>query len=278
MSPLEALTYSFLFGLLHGILPDEHTWPITFSYAIGGASGRQGMKAGFYFCLAFTVQRMLLAEVAYLALAPYLLSARINSVVYMVVGVVMAIAGAIVLRRNRYPHLHLHLHVRHGLGRIAPQEGAPSPGPISPPARWAPIHGFIAGFGFGGFSLFVNAVAVPAMGSAWFAFLPGLLFGIGTMITVVAVSGLVGAVLRKTFALPEEEIRWVGARTGGRALLFGGILFGLAGVAMLLGIERFISVDLGYLIIGVFLAIIVIPALVYSVRELRAIGRGRPRE
>jgi hypothetical protein len=35
MIPLEALIYSFLFGLLHGILPDEHTWPITFSYAIG---------------------------------------------------------------------------------------------------------------------------------------------------------------------------------------------------------------------------------------------------
>ena len=38
MAPLEALTYSFLFGLLHGILPDEHTLPITFSYAIGGAT------------------------------------------------------------------------------------------------------------------------------------------------------------------------------------------------------------------------------------------------
>ena len=42
MSPIVAVTYSFLFGLLHGILPDEHTWPITFSYAIGGASGRRG--------------------------------------------------------------------------------------------------------------------------------------------------------------------------------------------------------------------------------------------
>ncbi len=90
MSPLEALAYSFLFGLLHGILPDEHTWPITFSYAIGGASGRQGMKAGLYFSAAFTVQRMLLAEVAYLALAPYLLSPRVNGVVYLIVGAVMA--------------------------------------------------------------------------------------------------------------------------------------------------------------------------------------------
>jgi hypothetical protein len=273
MSPLEALLYSFLFGLLHGILPDEHTWPITFSYAIGGASGRQGMKAGLYFSLAFTVQRMLLAELAYLALAPYLLSQEVNGVVYLLVGAVMAAAGAIVLRRNRYPHLHLHLH-RHELGRVHTQETVPPAGPVAPPAHWAPVHGFIAGFGFGGFSLFVNAVAVPAMRSAWLAFLPGFFFGIGTMITVVAVSGLVGAALRRTFSLTEEEIKWVGTRTGGRALLFGGILFTLAGIGMLLGIERSISVDMGYVLIGVFLAIIVIPALVYSLRELRAIGRG----
>lgn len=47
MTPLPALIYSFLF--VHGILPDEHTWLITFSYAIGGASGKEGMKAGLYF-------------------------------------------------------------------------------------------------------------------------------------------------------------------------------------------------------------------------------------
>ncbi len=56
MNPLTALIYSFLFGLLHGILPDEHTWPITFSYAIAGWSGKEGMKAGLYFSAAFTLQ------------------------------------------------------------------------------------------------------------------------------------------------------------------------------------------------------------------------------
>jgi len=84
MAPLEALTYSFLFGLLHGILPDEHTWPITFSYAIGGAPGKEGMKAGLYFSAAFTVQRMLISELAYLALAPFLLSPAINGIAYVV--------------------------------------------------------------------------------------------------------------------------------------------------------------------------------------------------
>ncbi len=107
MSTTEALTYSFLFGLLHGILPDEHTWPITFSYAIGGASGKEGMRAGLYFSAAFTVQRMLVSEFAYLALAPYLLLPVVNRIVYIVVGIAMALAGVIILRKNRYPHLHL---------------------------------------------------------------------------------------------------------------------------------------------------------------------------
>jgi hypothetical protein len=70
MTPPEALAYSFLFGLFHGILPDEHTWPITFSYAVASASGKEGMKTGLYFSAAFTIQRMLISELAYLALAP----------------------------------------------------------------------------------------------------------------------------------------------------------------------------------------------------------------
>lgn len=107
MTPLEALLYSFLFGLLHGILPDEHTWPITFSYAIGGASGKEGIKAELYFSAPLTVQRMLISELAYLALAPFLLSPEINGIVYVVVGLAMSVAGVIVLRKNRYPHLHL---------------------------------------------------------------------------------------------------------------------------------------------------------------------------
>jgi len=41
--------------MLHGITPDEHTWPITFSYAVGEYSTRGGMKAGFLFSLGFTI-------------------------------------------------------------------------------------------------------------------------------------------------------------------------------------------------------------------------------
>ncbi|MGC8654775.1 MAG: hypothetical protein ACP5US_12380, partial [Candidatus Kryptoniota bacterium] len=187
MTPLTAVLYSFMFGLLHGVLPDEHTWPITFSYAIGGGSGKEGMKAALYFSAAFTIQRTLLSEAAYLALAPFLISAEINGMVYVIVGLAMTVAGGIVLRKNHYPHLHFighhHDDVRQmGLSRSVitrhHSESKIISGP--PPARWAALHGFIAGFGFGGFSLFINTIAAPAMKSPWLGFLPGLFFGLGT--------------------------------------------------------------------------------------------------
>ncbi len=267
--------YSFLFGLLHGILPDEHTWPITFSYAIGGASGKEGMKAGLYFSAAFTLQRMLISELAYLALAPFLLSPIINGVVYVAVGIAMSAAGAIVLRQNRYLHLHLLGHHHEDAkeiettSQVLARRHAELVGPVAiPPARWTFIHGFIAGFGFGGFALFVNTVAAPAMPSAWLGFLPGLVYGLGTMIMLVLVGGLFGASLRWTHALTEQEIKRIGAQTGGRTLFFGGLLFGLAGAVTLLGLDRDLPVDPGYMLIGLFMIVIAIPALVYSVKEV----------
>jgi hypothetical protein len=276
MSSLEALLYSFLFGLLHGILPDEHTWPITFSYAIGGASGKQGMRAGIYFSAAFTAQRMIISELAYLALAPFLLSPAVNGVVYIVVGLAMAVAGGIVLRKNRYPHLHLLMHLQEirTTGQILPESSDDPAVPIAaPPVRWTLIHGFIAGFGFGGFSLFINTVAAPAMTSPWTGFLPGLLFGIGTMIILAVIGALFGASLPWSRSLTGQEIKRIGAQTGGRTLFFGGLLFGIFGVVTLLGWARYLPVDTGYVLIGLFMIVVAIPAFLFSWREVSAAKR-----
>ena len=282
MTPILAVAYSFLFGLLHGILPDEHTWPITFSYAIGGASGSAGMRASLYFSAAFTLQRMVVSELAYLALAPFLLSPTINGIVYVLVGAAMSIAGAILLKRNRYPHLHLlghhHDEVRamEMSGRALGRHHADATGAASaPPARWTVVHGFLAGFGFGGFSVFVNTVASPAMSTAWLGFLPGLAFGLGTTITLVAIGALVGASLQWSGSLTQSEIQRIGANTGGRTLFFGGALFVLAGASSLLGLDRQLPVESGSLLIGAFILGVAIPAFVYSVREALKARKGR---
>lgn len=278
MNVLTALIYSLIFGLLHGILPDEHTWPITFSYAIGSASSRAGLKAGLFFSLAFTVQRALLSEVSYLALAPFLISTAINGIVYFAVGLAMAIAGGLVLRKNRYVHFHLvghHHEAAREMGRSVsvltrthhPSESSDA---APPPLGWTLIHGFIAGFGFGGFSLFINTVAAPAMPTAWMGFLPGFLFGAGTMIILALVGFGFGAALRRTKTLTENQIKRIGAQTGGRTLLFGGLLFIVFGGITLLGLDRFFPVDSGYVLIGLFMVMIAVPAFIYSWREVKA--------
>ncbi len=277
MAPLIALLYSFLFGLLHGILPDEHTWPITFSYAIGGASGREGMKAGLYFSAAFTLQRAIVSELAYLALAPFLRDPAINGIVYIVVGLAMSVAGAIVLRKNRYLHIHLlgHCHkedceIEQTSQIFTKRHEDPSGRVVTPPVQWTVIHGFIAGFGFGSFSLFVNTVAAPAMKSPWTGFLPGLVFGLGTMIMLMIVGALFGASLRWLHALTEQEVRRIGSQTGGRTLFFGGILFGAAGIAAVTGLDHHLPLSSEYAIIVLFMIIVAIPAFVYSLKEVLA--------
>ena len=48
------LITAFALGLVHGITPDEHTWPITFSYAVASHSTKRGLLAGLIFSVAFT--------------------------------------------------------------------------------------------------------------------------------------------------------------------------------------------------------------------------------
>ncbi len=113
------LVTAFLLGMVHGITPDEHTWPITFSYAVGGYSSRAGMKNALVFSLAFSFQRALASELAYLALARFLTLGSLGDyVVYVVVGVAMLWAARYI-RGGRLPwHFDLHLHQ------------GPRPGPV----------------------------------------------------------------------------------------------------------------------------------------------------
>ncbi len=264
----------FLLGLLHGILPDEHTWPITFSYAIGSGSGSRGMRAGVYFGAAFTFQRTLMSELSYLALAPFLRSPKVNAAAYVVVGAAMSIAGWLLLRGRHYGHFHIlgHHHerledmersrailTRHHVSRANAQ---------GTPLYWTLIHGFIAGFGFGAFSLFVNGVAAPAMPGAWLGFLPGLLFGVGTLVMLAAVGAAFGAGLRLVSGVKEQDARRLGARLGATVLFAGGFLFVAAGLVMATGLSRHLPVDMGEAVIGLFVVVIVIPASVDAWRKL----------
>lgn len=215
------LLTAFALGLVHGITPDEHTWPITFSYAVGGYSTRRGLRAGLTFSAAFTVQAALASELAHLGLAHWFTFDAFDGIIYIVVGIVMATAGFYITGSGALPHFHLP-----GFGRLS-HDAAQQPRELKP---WMPaVHGFIAGWGLDAFSAIIYTTLAPAMPSAALGWAPGAVFGIGTLIVQAAAGAAFGRWAARR-SLPGEAIRDIALVTAARTLSWGGIAFFLFGV------------------------------------------------
>ena len=266
-----ALVTAFLLGIVHGITPDEHTWPITFSYAVGSYSTRKGLLAGLIFSLAFTVQRALASELAYLALDRWFTaSAALNYVVYIVVGAVMWLAGRHMLGGHIW-----HLWTPHGAGR---GDGCV----LRAPRLWMPaVHGLIAGFGFGAFALILYTVLSPAMPGAAWGWAPGALFGLGTTVVQAAVGALFGWFTLR-LRLPAAAVREVALTTAGRTLGWGGLVFIAGGLFGLLApdwagfevstglrVHNLAHLNLGFLLVMVVVLLIGVITLLQQVRHWR---------
>ena len=276
---LVILLTSYLLGVVHGITPDEHTWPITFSYAIGSYSSKKGMKAGMTFSGGFTLQRAILSEVAYLALAGIFMSASVDGISYIAVGIGMAFAGIYITKKGRVAHLHsieknlyrifgIHKHreereeeeLSHMSNPVIDEEGKPIP------LKLAFVHGLIAGFGFGAFALILYTVLAPSMPSPWIGFLPGLLFGLGTMTMQVILGAGFGTWLTKSKNLTAKGLQMVSSGITRYVLTYGGIAFLFAGFLVLafpnldnISIVTGIKIhNLDSLGIGFFLVVIVV--------------------
>ncbi len=246
-----ALVTAFILGIIHGITPDEHTWPITFSYAIGSYSAKGGMKAGFIFSSGFTLQRALLTEGAWFALFGILQVPAVTGIIYAIVGFAMLLAGVYIKKRRWYPHWHfiseklgvvLGVHKEHS--RYAKDEFSHRTNPIlsrdtsaglkAVPSKLAFIHGLIAGFGFGAFALILVTVIVPTMPGPLYAWIPGALFGAGTMLTQVLIGAFFGRWLTRAKRLTRQGIAFVSRSISADVLFYGGILFMIAGLAIVL--------------------------------------------
>jgi sulfite exporter TauE/SafE len=218
------LLTAFLLGIVHGVTPDEHTWPITFSYAIGGYSTARGLRAGLLFSLALAVQAGLASELAHLGLTQWFTFESFDNVIYVVVGIIMMAAGLFAMGRGVLPHLHLP-------GWRAADSRLPQPRELK---WWMPVvHGFIAGWGIDAFSAIIYTTLAPAMPSAATGWLPGFVFGLGTLCVQAAAGAAFGAwAVRR--GLPQEAIRNIALTTAARTLTWGGLaflLFGLFGLA-----------------------------------------------
>jgi sulfite exporter TauE/SafE len=249
------LLKAFLLGLLHGVTPDEHTWPIVFSYAIGGYSTWRGLRAGLVFSLAFAAQQSFASQLAYFGLAHWFSFQSLHDWIDVAVGLLMIAAGLFVLGRGSLPHLHLPGMRRPVSGLPGRPDGPTRARELNP---WMPaVHGFIAGWGIDAFAVLVYTTLAPAMPSAALGWAPGFAYGVGTL-CVQAVAGAAFGLWAARRGLPPEAIRSIALTTAGRTLLWGGFAFTLFGLFALsfhqaaeieIPVPVLRSVDLSFLLV-----------------------------
>ncbi len=302
MALAYVLVVSFLLGVIHGITPDEHTWPITFAYSVGSYSSKGGAKAGLMFSLGFTIQRSILAELAYFALVGIFTTALAFGLTYIAVGIAMAAAGLYFLRKKQYFHWHyleeklgtlfgIHGHhsqqqkeeLEHTADPSLSMDGIAGGGPV--PSKLALLHGVIAGFGFGAFALIMYTILVPAMPSPWIAFLPGLLFGLGTMLMQIIFGMFFGRMVRGAGRLNSKGVAYVSRAISTSVLLYGGIAFAIGGAAILyfpalmdygistgLKVHNLDTLGIGFLLVVVSVGIVGVISYILSVRRAKELG------
>ncbi len=273
---------AFLLGMIHGITPDEHTWPITFSYAVGGYSTRSGLRTGLTFSLAFTAQRALASELAYLGLARAFTFATVDYVVYLVVGALMLAAGVLVVQKRRTFHLHLP-GLRSHSAEDSHQHGEAV---LRDPRWWMPaLHGFVAGWGFGAFAVIIYTVLAPAEHSAAWGWVPGAMYGLGTTAVQVLGGGLFGLIASRR-GLSPDAIRRIALHTAGNTLRWGGAAFmiggalglllpGAAGWSLTTGVHIHNLDHLGLSLVLVIVSVVGV-GLTTLVRQTRREARMRP--
>jgi sulfite exporter TauE/SafE len=283
----------FGLGMLHGLIPDEHTWPITFAYSVGSTTGRGGMRSGAWFSLAFTIQRAMMSMIVFLVFFTVLgtwgfdlatQDRSVNGPVYLVVGLAMAVAGFLILR-NKIPHLHPFMEVsKRDLARHVSDGGKPTSPTGLVPTHWCVIHGFISGFGTDSsiLSTWIYLSTIPVLASAglWqLGWLPGALFGLGTFVVLMFIGFFFGEALQISKRVGPNRVAHFGRLVGARTLLYGGIAFMLFSPVYWSGwYASHVGFDPGQLIVILIMLGMFVPISVYTWLEVRRLPREFPTE
>lgn len=282
----------FALGMLHGVVPDEHTWPITFAYSVGTTTGKGGIRSGAWFSLAFTAQRALMSVIVYLALVAVLgawgfslatADQSVNGPVYLAVGIAMAIAGWLLLT-DRVPHFHPMIAATdRDLKKHTNPDGTINTPSGTVPTHWCVIHGFISGFGTDGgiLSTWIYVLTIPYLVSynLWYiAPLPGLLFGLGTFVVLMFIGFFFGETLQIAKRIGPNRIAHFGRLVGARTLLLGGIVFMVFGPLYWSGLYNTYlgNFDAGTFVVILILIVLAIPIMIYTWKQVQKLPRDFP--
>lgn len=260
------------------------------------------MKAGFIFSSGFTLQRALVSELAYFALVGILTTTLVFGITYIFVGFAMFLAGVYIKEKGVYLHWHFieeklgvlfHIHKRPS--KEQEQEFEHRKNPITSddegiglkrvPSRLAFVHGLIAGFGFGAFALIIYTVLSPSMPSPWLGWVPGALFGLGTMTMQVIFGAAFGKWITRVKHLTKKGIAFLARSISSDVLFYGGLAFVVAGALievfpqlLTFGIVTPLKIhnlhDLGVGFFIVIIVVVLISLISYRVSIKKAIKLG----
>lgn len=172
----------FILGLVHGLTPCEHTWPILFAFTIGVRKTMKGILAAVILALSATIPWIIIGGLCgYFGLIIWKESYEIY--VHLVLGMLMIIFGLYILRFFKMPHLHL--------------GGCCEKKPKKLSLKQLPIYGLILGFGPCVPTLMMYTYAAN-LHNTILGGVSGLLFGLGTMVSLVIIGGILGKSLQFT--------------------------------------------------------------------------------
>jgi len=201
-----------IIGLIHGLKPDEHTWPITISYAMMQKNLYGAIKSTIVFALALTTiwtgLSALVGQIVNLGLGTNVI---IDPEVDIIVGLTMiAVALIYIFKSER----------KEGYKTSSAVDDKKTVSEYSAPDYkliW--VHGTAAAFGGDFFVVLLISLSVSTILPSFPTFLVGLLFGLGSLFSQLAVvvsayNGLVRSIIRSPAVL---------VNAGKLSLLFLGI-------------------------------------------------------
>jgi hypothetical protein len=200
----------FIIGIIHGLKPDEHTWPITISYGLMQRNTRGVITAVAVFAGALTLVWTLMSALAG-QLMGLLATSLLDPYVDIIVGLTMIGVAAYLVFGN---HEHTE-EVKTADYKVI----------------W--IHGLAAAFGGDFFIVLILTIALIPLISPGLSFLVGLAFGIGSLI---AQSVIVIAVYK---GIVRSVRDWGTVAMAGRIALgiLGFFMIGLGVTSLILPIE-----------------------------------------
>lgn len=200
----------FVIGLIHGLKPDEHTWPITISYAMMQKTTVDAIKSTTVFALALTTVWTALSALVGQLIDSSLARGVFDPQVDIVVGLTMIGVALFYLYKTKPKGANAS-----GKAEIA----------SAPDFKLIWVHGTAAAFGGDFFVVLLLAITSATLSPSFPTFLVGLTFGLGSLLSQLTVVLLAYKGLIKSVKQPQLLVN-----AGKLSLLFLGVFMIALGI------------------------------------------------